>query len=329
MKRILVVGLGSIGRRHLEVAAETFPATERLAVSSRGSAERPDLGRRSGTLLSMAEALARTPDVAIIASPAPWHLAHADRLLEAGIPVLVEKPLSDQVGPAAEFKKRWEGAGRVALAYHFRFSRLVQAARDWLLSGRVGAIKQVQVSTAQYLPQWRPDSDYRRSVSANRHLGGGVLLELSHELDLIHWLLGPAVRLSAALANSGSLDIDTEDRVDALIQLESGALVNLHLDMLQRIPRREWSLTGEKGTLRLDLVAQTLDWDDGEGGAEHHRFTQARNDIFSAQLRSFVDFSQGGQWRGASVGDGVVALEWVAAIRRANAEQRWVSLNER
>jgi len=329
MKRILVIGLGSIGRRHLSIAKKCYPEVELLALSSRGGNHKPELELRCDFAASLTDALGYKPDMAIVASPATLHLLHAEQLLSAGVPVLLEKPLATETQEASAFVKRWCQSGKVALAYILRFSPLVNELRHMLAAGRLGRVLQVQINTGQFLPDWRPQTDYRRTVTAQKELGGGVLLELSHELDLIQWLLGKPESVCAFVANSGSLDIDVEDQVDVLLKIQRGAIVNLHIDMLQRMPRREWILTAEHGCLRVDLVAQQMQWCESvEQGWSTQSFPHERDDLFVNQLQNFSQYLTGENWRGANLDDGVAVLNYIEHIRRASEQQCWVNVDE-
>ena len=92
-----------------------------------------------------------------------------------------------------------------------RFLETLQCFRAEMAAGRIGAVHAVRCEIGQYLPAWRPDADYRTTVSAQKALGGGVLLELSHELDLLRWVFGEVDWLSAWIGRQSALE--THDKV--------------------------------------------------------------------------------------------------------------------
>jgi len=116
------------------------------------------------------------------------------------------------------------------------------------------------VDVGQYLPDWRRNEDYRKNVSAKYNLGGGVLLELSHELDYIKWFLGPVSSVYCDAGGSGTLEIDVEDRIDAVLRTVDGCVVNLHMDFLQRVPSRVCKIVGENGTLIWNVYENSVQW---------------------------------------------------------------------
>ena len=200
----------------------------------------------------MAAAVAWAPDLAVVASPAPLHLDHACLLLDAGVPVLIEKPLSDsldRVRDAAPLLARHRD--RIEVAYNLRFLSSARRMRTLIDEACVGRILGLRIEAGQYLPDWRPQADYRRQVSANRSLGGGVLLELSHELDYLIWLFGRFDQVFCMATNSGQLEIDVEDRADILLSRED-LTAQVHLDFLQCRASRSCKVIGSTGIPALE-----------------------------------------------------------------------------
>ena len=123
-----------------------------------------------------------------------------------------------------------------------------------IADGAIGRLIGLRAEVGQYLPDWRPGSDYRQGVSARRDLGGGVVLELSHELDYVRWLGGEIQFVSAATGNLGGLDIDVEDSAEIVLGFADGAIGSVHLDMVQRSPTRTCKVIGTDGTLEWDGI---------------------------------------------------------------------------
>ncbi len=330
MMRILVVGQGSIGKRHLSVCRQCFPEAELFALPSRAGSAPSEIGADFSLLENIQQAVDTSISLAIIATPAH----HRDRFLlpltEAGVPVLVEKPLTHSRAAAERLVNQTPTEAVVGVAYQFRFSPTILKLKSYLEQGALGKLLHVQIVTGQYLPDWRPGMDYRQSVSAQKNLGGGVIRELSHELDLLLWLLGEPSSVCAAVSNSGSLDIDTEDQMDAVLRMANGATVNLHLDMLQHSPQRYWLLTGSEGSLKVDLIQQQVEWHSSTLHTDEVvSLGIERDQLFARQLRHFVDFADGKEpWCGATLKDGIKTLKLVEAIETAGEQQRWLDFNE-
>jgi predicted dehydrogenase len=137
--------------------------------------------------------------------------------------------------------------------------------RELLIQGKVGPVVSVRAEVGQYLPAWRPDSDYRNSVSAQKRLGGGVLLELSHEIDYLLWLFGPVEWVKATLLRQSNLEIDVEDtahlQLGFVIDASGRQLVAaLDLDFIRHDTTRQCVVIGERGTLRWDGVSGRVEF---------------------------------------------------------------------
>lgn len=326
-RKALVVGSGSIARRHLSNLRTLLPDAEVGCVSASGR-QLSDGETVATTQLSSIEAAVEwAPDLAVVSSPAPLHLGHACQLLDAGVPVLIEKPLSDsldRVRDAAPLLSLHRH--RIEVGYNLRFLSSARRMKTLIDGACVGRVLGLQIEVGQYLPDWRPQADYRRQVSANRSLGGGVLLELSHELDYLTWLFGRFDKVFCITTNSGQLEIDVEDRADILLSREDLA-VQVHLDFLQRRASRSCKVIGATGTLRWDLIANQILLEHKDG--EQVLFSDAsvdRNDMYIELLRGFIEVAAGRATPRITLDDGLIVLEMVEAMRVSASTGRQVKL---
>ncbi len=290
----LIVGLGSIGCRHLRNLRSLLPHAELTVLrSSNSSSKEPPPLEATRVVHSIDDALAHQPKFAIIASPSPFHMDTALTLARHGVNLCVEKPISDRLDGVDELIGLTRRRGLVlAVGYNLRFAEPLRILRAALYSGRIGRLLNVRIETGQYLPDWRPQADYRQGVSARRELGGGALLELSHEIDYARWLAGEIVRVSADVRKVSDLEIDVEDCAEMTVNFASGALGNIHVDLLQRTPTRTCRLIGSQGTLTWDAIsnlvrlyqAETSVWQD-----LHPAQALDRNATYVEELRHFFD----------------------------------------
>ena len=139
-----------------------------------------------------------------------------------------------------------------------------------------------------YLPEWRERQDYRQSVSANSDLGGGVLLELSHDLDYIRWFFGEMKSVYAKIQNSGTLDIDVEDSVDIIFESERGFSASVHLDFNTRNTRRKCIAKCSEGNLSWDAFGNKVIWQPVDGLEEVEMYQNDRNYVYKEQLKHFL-----------------------------------------
>lgn len=244
----IVVGYGSIGARHARLLSEL-----RVAVACVTRNEACPFPRHA----TIGEALAAGgADLIVVANATADHARTLAELAGTDFAgrVLAEKPLTGGAGSVPAI-----GALRVFVAYNLRFHPLISLLRQRLAGARLlGAA----FHAGQYLPDWRPGTDYRRSYSASRCGGGGVLRDLSHELDLALWLCGPWRRVAALAGRFGSLAIETEDTATLLVETEACPTVSVSVNYLDRAPRREIRITAEQDgrvfDAHLDLIAGRL-----------------------------------------------------------------------
>lgn len=326
-KQVLVVGSGSIAKRHIRNLREQFPAANVICVSASGRAlDKNEVGA-SEVAPDLATAISRQPDFAIVASPAPFHLRNADELLAAHVPVLIEKPLCASFAETKQVDLRRYTAG-IGVAYNLRFMPAANIVRTLLDEGVIGSISSAFAEVGQYLPDWRPDSDYRAGASARKALGGGALLELSHELDYLNWFFGPFSRALGVIRSTGQLDIDVEDNVDALLEHEQGLVVHVHLDFNQRGPCRRFKAVGELGTIVWDLMANEVSLLRPGGCVEQIYADPAynRNQMYIDQMNAFVRFTQGKAVFESSLGSALGVMQLIEAIRVSSEHSAWADV---
>ncbi len=327
-RHILIAGLGSIGRRHLAIVRQTLP--EARITILRHSASATEAVDGAEVITDIRRALDAGVEAAVIANPASLHLEVALPLARAGIHLLIEKPLSHSAeGTDALIDACAETGAVLQVGYCLRFDPSLRTMKKAFDEGRIGRALGFQASVGQHLAAWRPVADYRRTVSARAELGGGALLELSHEIDYARWLLGEPTAVSARLARSGELEIDVEDTADLIVTFSSGIAGALHLDMLQRPPTRTARLFGTEGTLNWDGIRHEAWFHPADGSAPqvlHRCGDGAMDEIYRAQFGHFLESVAKGlpPLVGGEAGQRTIYV--IEAARRASREGRTVSL---
>lgn len=324
MKRSLVVGSGSIAKRHIRNLRYLYPAMEVVCVSSSGrNLDAAEVG--ASLVLESIDQVLETPlDFAVVASPSPFHLANAHKLATANIPVLVEKPISHDLKELAKYDFS-KCASKLGVAYNLRYMPAARKVKEIITSSQLGRIYSAYSQCGQYLPDWRPGTDYRKGVSAQRKLGGGALLELSHELDYLLWFFGPIQKVVANVQCTGALDIDVEDNVSGLLLSESNITLQIHLDFLQRHPNRSLSVVAENGTLVWDLIKNKVVIIGTEGNTEDIYCDDLydRNETYIDQLREFIAFARGEGEFHSSFDSASCVLKVVETMRRSVETNQW------
>jgi predicted dehydrogenase len=294
--RALVVGLGSIGRRHARNWAALGLGP--LTVCRRpGSEQSEPLGIAARELADLDAALSEQPDVVLVTNPTSMHVETACKAVQAGAHVLVEKPLGHALHGVADLLEQASQRRRhLMVGYNLRFHPGLVRIRELVRHNAIGTIVSARAEMGEYLPDWHPWEDYRRGYSARRDLGGGAVLTFSHELDALCWILGAPSRVMGMATHASSLEIDTEDVAELVLQFAHGPLVSVHVDFARRPPRRSLEIVGELGVLRweydegrlLHYAPATCQWRVEESD---RRFE--RNQMYLAELRHFVSCVRG------------------------------------
>jgi len=302
MLRALIIGYGSIGKRHAEVLVEAGLEVELVTSQSSGHfkayraiGEVPDIGSYDYYIISN-----KTSE-------------HYDTLIElesviSGKQVLVEKPLFHKEIPVSGFNNQ------IFIAYNLRFNPIIQKLKDLLRDERVLFI---QITAGQYLPDWRPGRDYKEGYSASRSQGGGVLLDLSHEIDYLQWICGDITKVTSVNRKISSLEIESDDICTAIGETAEGIIFNFSIDYLSKFPVRKILVHSEEKSFLADIIGNTLKI--GHKGREPEIINYdkyERNYTYTMMHREILD-SIGGKptTRVATIEEGLAVMKAITEIR--------------
>jgi predicted dehydrogenase len=327
--KFLIAGMGSIGRRHLHNLVALGERDIVLFRTHRATLPNADL-TAFPTETDLGAALAHRPDAVIVANPTSAHLAVAIPAAQAGCHLLLEKPVSHSLEGLEELARAVRRTGsRVLVGYQFRFNSGLRELRRVVEDGSLGKVIGARAHWGEYLPDWHPWEDYRRSYAARADLGGGVLRALSHPFDYLRWLLGEAEVLWGRAARSGELEIDVEDVADVVLAFPSGVLGTVHLNFLQKPASHFVEISGthgaatwraDEGSVHVGDSAQT------EGRTISSPLGYERNEMFLAEMRHFRDVVAGVAEPVCGLQDGVRALEIALAAEGFPPAARDVAL---
>ncbi|MBK6933078.1 MAG: Gfo/Idh/MocA family oxidoreductase [Saprospirales bacterium] len=318
--KILIVGLGSIGRRHLKNLAAL--GIRKFAVQTRGRCPLPSEDLPPFLPAdTLEEALDWQPDAVFVCNPTALHLETALAAAKAGCHLFLEKPVSHSLGGLEELDL---AATRrqltVQVGFQFRFHGVFWHIKRVLADGHLGKIISAHAHWGEYLPAWHPWEDYRQSYSARDDLGGGVLLTLCHPFDYLRWLIGEVESVQAIGGHLSGLETDTEDVALVALRFEQGAIGSVYLDYVGRPARHTLHIVCEKGR---------IEWDAELGGAKIYAdggmtvdFVSAgpffeRNEMFRAEAAAFLDCLHQGRPADCTLNDGIRALEIALAAKKS------------
>jgi len=250
--KILLFGLGSIGKRHVRLLMQYYQH-ELFAYRSGVGDSVNDLGIAEINDWSAVEKL--KPDIAFITNPTKFHLSTALECAQRGYKLFIEKPIGHSTDGLDQLLKIVQDKKLVTyVAYNLRFHPLILKLKEMIANDH---LLHMRVECSSYLPDWRPGRRVEAIYSARQDNGGGVILDLSHELDYISFLLGGMKELSGNFAKSSNVTVDAEDYADILIKTDKTA-VNLHLNYFSRIKKRQIQADFQGKTVNVDLINNSL-----------------------------------------------------------------------
>lgn len=329
ISKIGIIGLGSIGKRHAKIVKEFLPNVKlHIVRSGKGPNVDDPMFDDVPIYDSVTALIKKDVDAVIICSPSSFHIEQATKLIKANIPILIEKPLSNNLDKIHDLQKLTNHTkAPILVGYCLRHSDSLNKIVELLSNNVVGDVSYVRIESSSYLLNWRPDSELMSTVSVNKSLGGGVLLELSHELEYAIRMFGPFIKVSASKNGADSvLGLDVEESVDILLTNQNNVKVSIHLDFCNRALERSCRVYGNKGVLLWDGIKglTTLSKD----GVLHESwsFDQTRDDLFQTQLVHFINCISGEERPLVPIKMGIDVLKLIENINESNSKRKELEL---
>lgn len=307
---ILIAGFGSVGRRHLRNLRAL--GHKKFVLLRSGKSTLPDDEARDiPTEYDLTKAFAHKPIATIITNPTALHMPVALSAARAGSHIFLEKPISHTLDDVKELQYLVEKHNLIVqVGFQFRFHPELLKIKRRLEKNEIGKIVSVQAHWGEYLPDWHPWEDYRKSYSAKKELGGGVILTLCHPFDYLRWLIGEVSGVTALESKNGGLGIGVEESADVLLRFMSGAVGNVHIDYLERPAQHFLRIIGQNGIIHLDFL----------------KSQKKRNEMFIAEMKHFLSCIKTGKRPKCSLVDGAAALKIVLAAKESASKGRQIKL---
>ena len=314
--KVLVVGCGASGRRHIN----NLSAIDRIKSISVFTGNKDCLNEvNRKDKVTITDSLTNTDaDFAVIANDTYKHIDTAIPLAERGLHLFIEKPLSHNLNKTNELRDIARNKKiKIFIGYNLRFLGAIKYIREKLSERALGRLYFAKIEVGQYLPEWRPARDYRDSYSARKNKGGGVALDLSHEIDYMRYLFGDPVSWKTVKSKASSLEIDSDDIFEGIYKYQNGFMCNVHMDYLQKEKKREIRIVGSYGEINCDFVKQKMttsqeqvDTVEGQDGL----FDVAQT--YKDELEHFIEAIQKDATPAITMDDGIRALELLEDDKR-------------
>ncbi len=325
--KVLFIGLGSIGIRHLK---NLNKIDKFRFIHFRSGLSNPHSYNNEtiNTFYNLEDAINDRPDFAIISNPTALHLETALNLSRNNIPFLIEKPVSDRIEGLDELQKIVnEKKLSVMVGFQMRQHPSFKKMLDIVQSGKIGTPVSIHGYVGQYLPDWRVSQDYRKSYSASKEMGGGVIFDLCHEIDIAVSLFGKAKKVSCICGHYSDLEIETEDLADITIEHENKTS-HIHLNYIER--GYEWStrVTGTEGTVIWNYGEGYTQLVCADGSKEHWDDPEGfnRDWLFRKQLEVWLKVLKGEESPTVTLTEGIHVTQIAIAAKQSSEESRHILL---
>lgn len=281
--KIVFFGLGSIGQRQAKILIRNYKF-DLYAFRSGIKNTHNQLGIKE--LHSWVEVEKLKPDVVFITNPTSLHIDTAIKCAKLGCKLFIEKPIGKNTTGLDELLDIIKNKKLVTyLAYNLRFHPVILNLRKYLDGQKP---LHTRVVCTSYFPSWRPSTDYLKQYSANVDMGGGVILDLSHELDYITYLFKEILTINGDYGRVSNITIDSEDYVDFLISTKMGP-VNVHINFFSNIRQRYIQIDFEKMTVIGDIINSEIKEYEKETLKKTYKLEYDQDQDYTMQIKYFFE----------------------------------------
>ncbi len=281
--KIIFFGLGSIGQKHANILLKNY--NHALYAFRSGTSNLPN-SLAINELHSWEEVEKLKPDISFITNPTNLHIETAIRCAKIGSKLFIEKPIGKDLEGLDTLIQIVKEKNLVTyIAYNLRFNPVINKLKEYIDKHK---ILHTRVVCTSFLPMWRPNQNHLKGYSANSKMGGGVILDLSHEIDYTSYLLGPVKKIQGNYSKRGDITVDAEDYADILIDTYISP-ANIHINFLSHIRQRYIQLDFEKLTVIGDLINTEIKEYTKEELKNSYRLDYEKGQEYVEQLKYFFD----------------------------------------
>lgn len=341
--RMLFIGLGSAGQRHLRNILRLYK--DEVQISAYRTSKNQDVyndslkvipGKRLDDAYPISvfhdydEALLAGQDIVWITNPNLMHIQTAIKAAESGAALFIEKPLSSSMEGVNKLQSVVrKNKNFVYIGFQNRFNPAIKDIKRIVSQGTYGRLMDVYVEVGELVTSMHHYQDYRTMVETRSDMGGGVIMCQIHEIDYLYYLFGMPKEIYSVGGQYSSLEMDVEDTVTTLMRYDYGVgefPVVLHQDYSQFPPKRKGRIVFEKGRVEFDLLLPEVRIDAGSlhRGITYHEFQ--RNDMFLEEDRRFVEDWREHRKSFVPLEDGIASLRIGLAIKQSMCKHEIVSL---
>lgn len=284
--RAAIIGFGSIGKRHL-INLSKFILEKNIKIFTSKKITNKNLNYTN----NIKDLINFKPHFIIISNAATQHLNIAKKIMNNSNSLLIEKPLSDNSKKVTNFIKFWKKKKpSIKIGYNLRYLDSLIYFRKLIKNKNLGKILYVNIDACSDLKNWRKNTHYSKTVSAQKKLGGGVLLEMSHELDYLRWIFGDPDYIYSKIKKLSNLKINVEDTASIILDYKKkNMIINVFMNFFQKIKSRSCMVVGSKKIIKWDLFKNDVSiYDEKKNSWNSKKFK--KNDMNNTYQKEIYDF---------------------------------------
>lgn len=325
--KILVVGYGSIGKRHVN----NLTKMKHIEILICTKNKEANTLKKNGIKIfkSLTESLKEKPDVGIICNETSFHVKTAIKLAKHNCHLFIEKPLSHSLNDVKSLLNLIRKKKLITMiGCDMRFHKCINEMKKIIDHGDLGKIIFAKVEYGSYLPNWHPWEDYRTSYASKKNLGGGVVLTSIHEIDYLYWFFGKVNEVSAITGKLSDLEISVEDFAAILLRFQKNIVAEVHLDYFQQIEFRNCKIVGTKGIIY---------WDSNSNEVRQYNNSKKkwiiklkyrnfqRNEQYVSELQHFLNCIKNQKQTINPINDGISTLKISLAVKKSSLLKKTIS----
>jgi len=328
MKKILIVGFGSIGKRHLKNIL-THTQNEVIILTKR----KDDIGinsKRARIYHNLEDCLSEKPHIGFITNETAYHIETAIKLAKAGLDLFLEKPLSNSLKGIKTLQKIVKQKKLITqMGYNLRFHGCIIKTRKLLQENKIGKVISIQAENGSYFPDWHPYEDYRISYAGKKTLGGGIILTQIHDIDYLYWFFNNPKSIFSMSGKFSNLDITTEDYCASIIQFPKNIIAELHLDFFQGPEFRSFKIKGTNGILSWNSLDNQIKFYSNrkkEWYVIYKLKNYQRNKMYVDELKHFLNCVKNRTKTINTLNDGIKTMNIALAMKKSSKQKKIIEL---
>jgi len=327
--KALVVGYGSIGKRHIENLS--FLKNMEIIVCTKRKNDTFLKQKKCTIYTSIEDCIKEDPTFAIITNETSFHIKNALRLAKAGIHLLIEKPLSNSLTGTNELLNVTNKNKLVVLiGCNFRFHPCLKLMKEIILQGDLGKVLSARVENGSFLPDWHSNKNYQTEYSARNDLGGGVVLTSIHEIDYLYWFFGNIHEVFSITGTFSDLNISADDLSSMVLRFKNNIIAEAHLDYFQQPSSRNCKIIGTEGTITCDLESNTVKFYDVKNKKWITKLNLSKYDLnktYIEELTHFIDCIGGKDKPINPLKDGIYTLKVALDAKKSSKLKKTLSIS--